>query len=610
MANQTVYPYGTGGSLPSSIGLVNDFHTGGADKALTAQAGKNLYDELHTITPVDLSSITAVSAFIKTSGADAGKWAVNYQSYKCKLVHVLPGELYRITGNATTYTSIAVLKSDNHAENVMADFAAGWSGVQYAGIGRTKEITIPSDGYYLYLSDYTTSDVSPQSVSKIELNTGDADLSEIMFYAIGLSQYQPINAYPGASNKWVTERPNYPYYGIFVPCDPNQTFELVGKTESSVVRYTFLQNDSHTNDSSVAFASGYSDGTASTAAGGGVVTAPGNAHYLYIVVSWDGLVTSVAPSEVKTMGNTVEEIVDAKLAEEGVEEGPIPPGLTKYDYYGAKLDFTNVARHVAKQKVATITSVSCQGGACYGDYLFLFSANNETCWIYNLSTNTLLQTYTIPSDRRGFVSNCHSNTVNFGTEKYDSDDPFPLIYVSTGYASGGYTGALVYRIVATTENDTTTYSLELVQTLKMPQSPSSWTEFVVGDDGNCFICYTNVRTIFRMKLPTLSQGDVIFDLNDALEVYKFTPQPTSWNDSSGQGRIYYKGKIIYVSGVPASGQESLLVTLDLATRTRDVVIDLKNTLGLTSEPENCFIWNGHLCIVFLQNANVYALYFD
>ena len=40
MANSTIYPYGTSGSLPSSIGLVNDLTTGGVGKALTAEMGK------------------------------------------------------------------------------------------------------------------------------------------------------------------------------------------------------------------------------------------------------------------------------------------------------------------------------------------------------------------------------------------------------------------------------------------------------------------------------------------------------------------------------------------------------------------------------------------
>lgn len=42
MANRTVYPYGTDGQLPSSIGIVNDLVTGGADKALSAQMGVTL----------------------------------------------------------------------------------------------------------------------------------------------------------------------------------------------------------------------------------------------------------------------------------------------------------------------------------------------------------------------------------------------------------------------------------------------------------------------------------------------------------------------------------------------------------------------------------------
>lgn len=44
MANKTVYPYGTGGSLPSSIGIINDLMTGGADKALSAEQGKVIGD--------------------------------------------------------------------------------------------------------------------------------------------------------------------------------------------------------------------------------------------------------------------------------------------------------------------------------------------------------------------------------------------------------------------------------------------------------------------------------------------------------------------------------------------------------------------------------------
>lgn len=42
MANKTIYPYGVGGQLPSGIAVVNDFTTGGADNALSAEMGKTL----------------------------------------------------------------------------------------------------------------------------------------------------------------------------------------------------------------------------------------------------------------------------------------------------------------------------------------------------------------------------------------------------------------------------------------------------------------------------------------------------------------------------------------------------------------------------------------
>lgn len=44
MANITVYPFGTGGTLPGSIGIINDMVTGGADKALSAEVGKQIGD--------------------------------------------------------------------------------------------------------------------------------------------------------------------------------------------------------------------------------------------------------------------------------------------------------------------------------------------------------------------------------------------------------------------------------------------------------------------------------------------------------------------------------------------------------------------------------------
>ena len=86
MANNTVYPFGTGGSLPSSIGIINDYHTGGADKALSAQVGKEIGEEVFGNTILcDLASLPVVEGGI----ASGEFWSDSGTSV---LLPVNPGE--------------------------------------------------------------------------------------------------------------------------------------------------------------------------------------------------------------------------------------------------------------------------------------------------------------------------------------------------------------------------------------------------------------------------------------------------------------------------------------------------------------------------------------
>lgn len=78
MANTTIYPYGTNGQLPSSIGVINDLTTGGADKALSAEMGKELnkksvkleaVDKQMSIGSIFAEKILRESEYTMTSGA-------------------------------------------------------------------------------------------------------------------------------------------------------------------------------------------------------------------------------------------------------------------------------------------------------------------------------------------------------------------------------------------------------------------------------------------------------------------------------------------------------------------------------------------------------------
>ena len=236
---------------------------------------------------------------------------------------------------------------------------------------------------------------------------------------------------------------------------------------------------------------------------------------------------------------------------------------------------------------------SPQGGDCWGDYFFQFSTNNTSVRVYDLSTKTLVQTIKLTSSLVGFVSNCHCNTVSFGAEYYDAEDIFPLIYVSTGYASGGYTGVLVYRI--TQHNGI--FFITLVQTIKFPVDKSSWTEFVPAGEF-AYLCYTSERVIFKVPMPKLKDGNTIISRDDAIETYQFTPQPDWMSTSRNQDRLYYNGKILVISGVP-SGEASVFMILDLQTRKREKIIDFTK-VGLKTESESIFVWRGDLCVAFID----------
>lgn len=260
--------------------------------------------------------------------------------------------------------------------------------------------------------------------------------------------------------------------------------------------------------------------------------------------------------------------------------------LGKNDDNGDILDF---------EEIMTLGSIRyAQGGDCWGNYFFQFVQNNFTVRVYDLSTKALVQSIPIPSSKRGFVSNCHCNTVCFGTEYYDVEDTFPLIYVSTGYAADDYTGALVYRI--TQHNDK--FDISLVQTIRFPVDKSSWTEFIPGNDF-AYLYYSSEKTVFMFSIPKLEDGDIVLSRDSAIKTFQFSNYPDWIYSSREQDHLFYNGKIAYLTGVPQSGGAITLVVLSIDNQKIERIYDLKKS-GLTTEPESIFVWQGDLCIAFVD----------
>lgn len=71
MGNKTVYPYGTGGQLPSGIAIADDLQTDRADVALSARQGKRL-GELVKEFPLDFGEVAEDGIFFVDEALNIG----------------------------------------------------------------------------------------------------------------------------------------------------------------------------------------------------------------------------------------------------------------------------------------------------------------------------------------------------------------------------------------------------------------------------------------------------------------------------------------------------------------------------------------------------------
>ena len=302
MANQTIYPYGQGGTLPSSIGIVNDLFSGGADKALSAEQGKVLNENVGAFENIDLSSITEQDAFIRANGT----WLIGNSGYKGVFLPVQPGETYVIQANSSRYSLFALLKRDTREEGAEPYYPDNYQR-ETVSSASFHTIEVPEDAHYLYMSTYFDgADHTPESL--VRVNGIQNAVDDRMKVEMDLSDYVPQRAYPLPVGSWLTSGAN-DYRGIFVPCVSGRTYIVVPNAPYAVY-YIFLK--SNDTSSPVQFAEGYeSMPPCYSGLGTFRLTAPGDATYLYLVSSFTGSGTYELPKniyEVSSLSEIQEEI--------------------------------------------------------------------------------------------------------------------------------------------------------------------------------------------------------------------------------------------------------------------------------------------------------------
>lgn len=153
MANKTVYPYGTGGSLPASIGIINDLTTGGVDKALSAEMGvyiKGVLDGNSSEVAIDLSTFERFGYFL----ASDGRWGINDgNSWLGKCLMIPLSSISKVSVEADGGNgNIAFLKNDTMEVMQQASFCTTYPSVISVVDGDDPvEYDIPSDANFLYI---------------------------------------------------------------------------------------------------------------------------------------------------------------------------------------------------------------------------------------------------------------------------------------------------------------------------------------------------------------------------------------------------------------------------------------------------------------------------
>lgn len=245
---------------------------------------------------------------------------------------------------------------------------------------------------------------------------------------------------------------------------------------------------------------------------------------------------------------------------------------------------------------------SAQGSACYGDYLVQGYNYNSCVTIYNIKEKSCLGTIDIPAPAPS--SKTHSNTLNFGGQRYDSNDYFPLLYVSSGYQTKGVSHIYVYRLLKEERKGTDIFSISLVQTIFLHFN--TWTEGIVDmASNNLWIKYApnNSNGYACYKMPNVFDGDVDIYYEDYIKDFRLDRTPVG---SRNQGHLFVDGKILFVTGVPSSGEEIAFISIDTEKKERDLIIDLaevglvnpNNPKDNTFEPEGVIIYNDQLMICY------------
>lgn len=274
MANQTVYPYGTDGSLPSSIGLINDLTTGGADKALTAQQGvvlREMIEGTDVLPSFNAEIPTAQRKQRNYALLDTGYWGTSASSHHFLIPINAVGDRFIVRQGA--YTNYIAFLTSNEAPTA-GGVAPLVSGTTRIGItpGTEMLVEVPAGAEWLYVS-YTSGSFD------LKFYRGDFEGSDDI---VDQTQYTEINRMLNSDGSWGSSTA---VRHILVPCQPGAKVSLTANTVNTQVAW-FTSDATPTSGGDAPLVPGTSRTTVSAGVQWSGI-APSGTKFLYLLSYYD-----------------------------------------------------------------------------------------------------------------------------------------------------------------------------------------------------------------------------------------------------------------------------------------------------------------------------------
>lgn len=297
--------------------------------------------------------------------------------------------------------------------------------------------------------------------------------------------------------------------------------------------------------------------------------------------------------------------IPQNMGNKETESDKVPDGTEEfYD----KFEFANYSAN----------SFSNQSAAAFNDYLFLVPKYRGIIYLYSLKEKKFLCACTMKAMKEVNGSGndvYHCNQTCFGTDYYDIDDPFPLLYISQRARSDKRCFTEVFRITAeksAQDNEYSSFKLELVQTIYYPPMTEANSlgnvNTVIDRDNSLLYTYSRNNTkedanyrqckITCFAIPDIRQKEVYLEDIDIKKSFML--------DISAyfmQGACIEGDYLCIARGATSVGYIDVNI-VNLKTQKMVRQLDLLHN-GYRWEPEGCFFYNGQLMIS--SSSNIWKL---